>query len=141
MRFIKKQFARLTKYIEPIQKVEKLGEWVFDTTGKGTVDDPIQIPFVDYDDLIYKFIEDFYKFTEEHPKYELTKYQSILEENNIELDIRFMSEVKETLLDDRCILALIMGVIRIDRFSEGSLLWCFKNGCMLKWLKRLSTYD
>ena len=141
MRLIKKQFTLLTKYIEPIQKAEKLGEWVFDTRGKGNSKNPIQMPFVDYGDLIYKFIEDFYKFTEEHPKYKLTNYKSILEENNIELDIRLMSEVKEALIDDRCILALIMGVIRIDRFSEGSLLWCFKDGCMVKWLKKLSTYD
>lgn len=141
MKLIENKFALLTKYIEPIQKAEKLGEWVFDTGGKGTSENPIQIPFVDYDDLIYKFIEDFYEFAEKYPEYELINYKSILEENNIELDIKLMSEVKEVLIDDRCILALIMGAIRIDRFSEGSLLWCFKDGCMVKWLKKLSRYD
>ncbi len=141
MRTIENKFNALTKYIENIQELESFGEWIFDKKSSGTSEDPMQAPFLSYDELIYNFIEDFYKFSDSHPEYELTNYQSILRENNIEWNLKSMSEMDTLLLDSKCILALIMGVIRGERFSEGSLLWCLKEGPMLSWLKRLSALD
>jgi len=35
------------------------------------------------------------------------------------------------------VLALLMSVVRADRFCEGVLYEFFKNGCILRWLERL----
>lgn len=44
-------------------------------------------------------------------------------------------------LDAKCILALIMGAIRAERFCDGALLSFFKDGYILRWLKRLKEID
>ena len=43
--------------------------------------------------------------------------------------------------DAQCVLALIMVAIRDERFCDGALLGFFKDGCILKWLKRLKDID
>ena len=40
-------------------------------------------------------------------------------------------------LNTQCVLALLMSVVRADRFCEGVLYEFFKNGCILRWLERL----
>lgn len=52
-----------------------------------------------------------------------------------------MRNIDVDTLNEQCILALIMGVIRADRFSEGTLLSFFKDGYILKWLQRLKEID
>ena len=44
-------------------------------------------------------------------------------------------------LDAQCIIALILGAIRADRFGEGTLLAFLKDGFITKWLERLKTLD
>ena len=44
-------------------------------------------------------------------------------------------------LDAQCIIALILGAIRADRFSEGTLLAFLKDGTIVRWLERLKTLD
>lgn len=44
-------------------------------------------------------------------------------------------------LDAQCIIALILGAIRADRFGEGTLLAFLKDGFITKWLERLKTFD
>lgn len=44
-------------------------------------------------------------------------------------------------MDGQCVTALIVAVIRADRFSEGTLLNSFKEGYITKWLKRLKEID
>ena len=44
-------------------------------------------------------------------------------------------------LDAQCIIALIYGAIRADRFGEGTLLAFLKDGFITKWLERLKTLD
>lgn len=44
-------------------------------------------------------------------------------------------------LDAQCIIALIFGAIRADRFVEGTLLAFLKDGFITKWLERLKTLD
>lgn len=46
-----------------------------------------------------------------------------------------------TALDEKCIMALILGVIRADRFCEGTLLYFFENGIIDKWLLQLKSID
>ena len=44
-------------------------------------------------------------------------------------------------LDAQCVMALVMGVIRADRFFEGTLLDFLKDGSICKWLRRLDEIE
>ena len=44
-------------------------------------------------------------------------------------------------LNAQCVLALIMGAVRAERFCDGALLDSFKSGCILKWLERLNNIE
>lgn len=135
------KFHVLTKYIEEISGEESFGEWFIDQDNDGTSEKPIQLPYVNFHEVVDKFVHDFYQFVETHPEYDLTDYHAILENNGLDWDDRSMrrAEIKE--LDETCILALIMGAIRAERFCDGALLGFFEEGYMLQWLKRLQTLD
>ena len=45
------KFDILTKYIHIIQ-VDSIGEWVIDKENNGTPEHPIQMPFVDYSEMV-----------------------------------------------------------------------------------------
>ncbi len=135
------KFSVLTKYIPKISHGDKFGEWFIDRKNDGTPEHPIQMPFVMFDKLVHLFITEFYHFSEAHPEYNLTSYSSILEKNGLKWAYDSMYNADESSLDAQCILALIMGAIRADRFSEGTLLSFFEDGSILKWLKRLKMID
>jgi len=44
-------------------------------------------------------------------------------------------------LNAQCVLALIIGAVRAERFCDGSVLAFFKSGCILKWLERLNSIE
>ena len=44
-------------------------------------------------------------------------------------------------LDGNTVMAMLMGVIRADRFSEGTLLSFCESGHIIQWLKRLLEID
>ena len=52
-----------------------------------------------------------------------------------------MSEADVSSLDGQCIMALIMGAVRAERFCDGALLRFFREGCIRKWLERLKEID
>ena len=41
-------FESLTKYLPQLVEGQTYGDWVIDRKSKGTTDDPIMAPFVDY---------------------------------------------------------------------------------------------
>lgn len=92
-------------------------------------------------DKIYRFADDVYAFIDSHPEYELNQYKDILEANNIKWDKESMQKADVTALNERCVLALILGVIRADRFCEGTLFYFFENGIIDKWLLQLKSID
>lgn len=77
------KFDILIKYI-PIIQDDKIGEWVMDTEGHGTQQDPIHVPFVNYSDLVNSFIRDVYRFAENNKDMKLNNYGEILNKNNIQ---------------------------------------------------------
>jgi hypothetical protein len=131
----------LTKYIERMSETDSFGKWIIDYLNDGTPDRPIQMPFVNFNGLVNEFVEEFYQFSESYPEYQLTRYGSILESNGLKWEDWSMRNADETSLNAQCILALIMGAIRADRFSEGTLLSFFEDGYIVKWLKRLESYE
>ncbi|MFP3750808.1 DUF6508 domain-containing protein [Bacillus altitudinis] len=134
------QFEILTKYIPKLQE-DHIGEWVIDQENDGTAERPIQMPFVNYSETVQRFIEDVYTFAEQHQEMELIHYREILKGNGIEWGTNDMEHVDISNLNAQCVLALIMGVLRAERFSEGAIFNFFKSGAILKWLERLKNLD
>ncbi|WP_143321267.1 DUF6508 domain-containing protein [Clostridium sp. HBUAS56010] len=117
------------------------GSWVIDTEHDGTAENPIQMPFVNYTNLVRTFIHDLYAFIDENKEMELKRYGDILNKNGINLEMDSIKDVEVRLLDAPCIMALIVGAIRAERFCEGVLLDFFLSGSIAKWLKRLKDID
>lgn len=134
------EFDLLTKYI-PLLRRERLGEWVIDQENDGIAEHPIQMPYVNYSETVRRFIEDVYTFAEHHQEMELTRYSEILKENGIEGGTNAMENVDISNVNAQCVLALIMGVLRAERFCEGVILDFFKNGAIVKWLERLERLE
>ena len=44
-------------------------------------------------------------------------------------------------MDAKAVIALLIGAVRADRFSEGALLDLLEEGCVLRWLERLKEID
>lgn len=134
------KFDVLTKYISMI-KSDSIGEWIIDRENDGTLERPIQMPFVDYSEIVRNFINDVYTFEESNNDMELTRYGDILKDNGIEWDTESMKNADVSILNVQCVLALIMGAVRAERFCDGALLDFFNSGYILKWLERLNNIE
>ncbi|MCY1120000.1 DUF6508 domain-containing protein [Bacillus safensis] len=134
------QFETLTKYI-PMLCEDHIGEWVIDQENDGTAERSIQMPFVHYSETVRHFIEDVYTFAEQHQEMELTRYREILKENGIEGGLNDIENVDLSNLNAQCVLALIMGIVRAERFCDGVIFDSFKSGAMLKYLERLDCLE
>ena len=134
------KFDILTKYIPRIQ-TDSIGKWIIDQENDGTLEHPIQMPFVDYSEIVRNFIDDVYFFEESNKDMELTHYGDILKDNGIDWDTESMKNADVSIISVQCALALIMGAVRAERFCDGALLDFFKNGYILKWLERLKACE
>ncbi|MGM0969033.1 MAG: DUF6508 domain-containing protein [Bacillota bacterium] len=134
------QFESLTKYI-PMLQGDAIGEWVIDKENDGTAEHPIQMPYVNYSETVRRFIEDVYTFTEQHQEMELFRYQDILKENGIDWGMNDVGNVDVSQLNAQCIIALMMGIVRAERFCDGAIFNFFKSGTMLKCLERLDRIE
>ena len=134
------KFNNLIKYL-PLLEDDNFGAWVIDRENDGTPEHPIQMPFVNYSEMVHHFIEDVYDFSENNKDFKLTRYGEILEKNGLEWGSKSMSEANVSYLDAQCVMALIMGAVRAERFCDGALLGFFKDGSIKKWLERLKELD
>ena len=132
-------YESLTRMIPGL--IEEYGTLIVDNESKGTMDDPIRMPFVDYSPAVIELMKAVYAFKDEHPDFELTKYEEILSSNGLEWSRRSMSEADVSDADGKFVMALLMGAIRAERFSEGTLLGFCEDGSVLRWLKRLQEID
>lgn len=135
-----KKFENLIKYL-PLLEDDNIGTWIIDRENDGTPEHPIQMPFVNYSEMVHNFIKDVYDFEEKNKDFELTRYGEILEKNGLEWGSKSMSEADVSSLDGQCIMALVMGAVRAERFCDGALLGFFKDGSIKKWLERLKKID
>ncbi len=134
------KFEIRTRYI-PLLKDDGFGEWIIDCEYDGTLKQPKQMPFIQYSEMVDHFIHDVYTVQENNKDLELYRYQDILRENNIEWGAESMKAAGVSALCAQCVMALIMGAVRADRFCEGSLLNLFKSGCIQMWLERLVEFE
>lgn len=77
------EFQSLTKYI-PLISNDEIGTWVIDRENDGTIEHPIHFPFVNYTEMVDKFVEDVYAFHNEHTEFGHNRYGEILENNGLE---------------------------------------------------------
>lgn len=134
-------FESLTRYLSDLDKAEGYGDWIVDRESKGTMDDPIQMPYVDYGRVVVDVEQAIYSFVDEHPEFELTRYSDILERNGLKWDGRVMSEADVSKLDGQAVMALLLGAVRAERFCDGALLGFFEDGSVGRWLSRLKVID
>jgi CCR4-NOT transcriptional regulation complex NOT5 subunit len=99
------------------------------------------MPFVGYSEMVNNFIDDVYTFEESNKDMELTRYGDILKDNGLEWGTESMKNADVSNVNVQCVLALIMGAVRAERFCDGALLDFFKSGCILKWLQRLNSIE
>lgn len=133
-------YERLTKYLLEFPGDEK-GMWIIDRENDGTPEYPIQMPYVNYSKLVRNFTADVYSFAEAHKEMELNHYSDILEANGIKWRTDSMSKATVENLDAKCVLAMILGAIRAERFCDGALLRFFENGSIARWLEKLKELD
>ncbi|NCD09224.1 MAG: hypothetical protein EOL98_07315 [Negativicutes bacterium] len=134
------KFDILTKYI-PMIRTDSIGEWAIDEENNGMKEPPIEMPFVAYSEIVNRFIDDVYAFEKNNKDMELARYGDTLRDNGLEWDMKSMKNADVSDLNAQCVLALIMGAVRAERFCNGALLDFFKSGCILKWLERLNNID
>ena len=135
-----KKFENLIKYL-PLLEDDNIGVWIIDRENDGSPEHPILMPFVNYSEMVHDFIKDVYDFEEKNKDFELTRYGEILEKNGLEWGSKSMREADVSSLDSQCVMALIMGAVRAERFCDGALLGFFKDGSIKKWLERLKKID
>ena len=123
-------YQTLTNYLPNFEK-DSRGVWAVDR----------KKAFIDYSAMGRRFIDDVYSFLDTHPEYGLGNYQRILEANHIQWGTKSMQEADVAALDGTCVMALLVGAVRADRFSEGALLNFFESGAIEKWLLRLKEID
>ncbi|MFD1420727.1 DUF6508 domain-containing protein [Lactiplantibacillus songbeiensis] len=133
-----KKYGELTNYIS-ILETDDLGRWV-PVQGKGTMTESTQLPFVTYSEAVHQFIKDFYLF-EEAKAFYLHQYNQLLDSQGIKVNSEFLTAERIETFDDETVMAVIMGIIRNDRFAEGMLRHFLKNGVIGLLLKRLAALD
>ena len=134
------RFDSLTKYLPQLSD-DSFGTWIIDRENDGSPEHPIQMPFVNYTELVHNFIDDVMRIVDQNPEMELTHYGRILNDNGIEWSSQSMSEADISKANVTCVLALLVGAIRAERFCDGALLGFFKDGSIRKWLGRLKEID
>lgn len=72
---------------------------------------------------------------------ELTRYEEILEQSDIQWGLKSMRRANVSTLDGRTVMALLVGAMRAERFSDGTFLGFCKDGSIRKWLLRLKETD
>lgn len=133
-------YESLTKYLLAFPGDEK-GTWIIDNENDGTPEHPIQMPYVNYSRLVRDFTDDVYSFVDKHEEMGLRNYAEILKENGIEWGMDSMSTAVVKNLDAKCVLAMILGAVRAERFCDGALLGFFENGSIARWIERLKELD
>ena len=133
-------YESLTKYLDEFTGTE-FGTWIIDKKNDGTPEHPLQFPFVNYSCVVDLFIDDVFSFVDKYEEVGLYSYQKVLEDNGIKWSWEPMVKAEVDNLDAKCVVALIYGAIRAERFCDGAILAFLKDGTFVRWLERLKALD
>lgn len=135
-----KRFEKITRLIPALEAEETHGEWIIDREHKGTIDDPKQFPFVGYGWAACELIDAVHECVDDNEDLGVRDYRGVLDSYGLP-DEESVLAADISKCDGKCTLAMIVTVVRGDRFCEGLLLSYLENGMMLKWMKRLKEID
>ena len=127
------KFKKLIDVLDSIDNTE-YGKCISDIDHEGTIEDPIPFPHINYSKAVHEFVDAVYDFHENNPEYGLDHYGRIMEENGVR-DIA-SSDIES--LDLQVVMALLMWVVRGERFCDGHILANLKEGNIQRLLRRLS---
>ena len=133
-------YESLTSFLPRLQGAE-FGEWIVDRENDGSPEHPKQFPFVAYGRAVTDLENAIYRFVDEHKEMKLTRYGNILGEAKIQWGADSMREANVSSLDEKTVMALLVGAIRAERFCDGALLRFCEDGYVAKWLQRLKEID
>ena len=135
-------YEKLISYLPELEgENQQFGEWIIDRVNDGSPEHPIQMPFVSFGPVMEGIYNAVYVIVDQHPELNLVKYQDILKAHGIDLDGRLMKNADVSNWDAQGVLALMLGIIRADRFSEGTFKEFMENGCYAKWIRRLKEIE
>ena len=117
------------------------GTWIVDHKNDGSPEYPIQMPYVNYHPAARELEKAIYRFVEAHEEMGLRSYGDILEEAGIGWRGDAMRRADVSELDGRTVMALLVGILRAERFFEGIYLDFCEGGIVEKWLTRLEEID
>ena len=136
-----RRFEKITSIIPALEDEGKHGEWIVDAEHRGASDDPVQMPFVGYGragemliEAVHECVEDLSEVMDVHD------YMGVLESYGLH-GVDDIQAVDASTCDAKCTLAMILAIVRQDRFCEGLLLHYLESGKMLEWMKRLAELD
>ncbi len=121
----------------PVINDENFGKWIIDHENDGTLEHPIQLPFVNYSECVNELVDAIYEFHNNNPDTELKDYCAILKENGIEWNADSMEKADVSKLDSQAVMALLLGTVRAERFCDGALLSFLESGAIIRRLERL----
>ena len=130
------KFDELIALLEPLEN-DSYGDWTFDKTHKGTLEDPMHMPFIEYTEIVHSLIQAVYRFSENNPDYELREYTKLLKDRGLEWNHSVLESADVSNMDAQGVMAILMGLIRGERFCDGVILASLKKGIVQKWLRRL----
>lgn len=133
-------YEQLTEFLDELP-TSQYGKWFCDQENDGSPDHPIQLPFVIYNPIVTKLLETIQQFVDDHRDLELTRYGEILEHANIQWGYESMRRADVSALDGKTVMALLVGAMRAERFSDGTFLGFLRDGSIEKWLLRLKEVD
>ena len=130
-------YEKLIAYL-PSLNGEQHGKWV-----SGKTKDPSVSPFgfLVYDETGEGIMREVYRIVDRCPQLELNRYQEILEKNGIRWSKNEMEAVDVSGWNEQGVMALLVGILRADRFVEGVYQEFLENGCIRKWIERLKEID
>ncbi|MBO4335999.1 MAG: hypothetical protein J5846_09250 [Desulfovibrio sp.] len=131
-------FENLTRYLGELMSCSSFGKCC-GLGAHGT--DKDQAPFISYSKLSLDVLREIYAIVNAHPELRLTKYQSVLEEKGIEISAKSFEETDVSVLDGQAVMAMLVCIVRMDRFVEGLLLTFLENGKITEWIGRLKELD
>lgn len=135
-----KRFEKITKLIPLLEAEETHGEWIIDREHKGTPDDPKQFPFVGYGRVACDLIDMVHECVDDNEDLGVRDHRGVLDSYGLP-DEESVLAADISKCDGKCTLAMILTIVRGDRFCEGLLLSYLNNGKMLEWMKRLREID
>lgn len=134
------EFDALTNYT-PLLRNDRIGEWISNEDIKQKESGTIITSFVNYTETVNGFIYEFYKFSDENLDLEMRNYRVILKQYGFDLNFSSVTNEDISEMNSKRVLAMIMGMIREERYIEGALLRYFQNGKMLSLLERLDKLE